>query len=261
MSNLPGKTFFDTHGSNARSSLYKYNSLFYGDISAYDEWRCEYLKLGSNKQRFRKKSKVQLLISLINRMWSKLCGYISPYEQKTIDSIKNKVFQKRTLNWDFDEISENESYVFFPMQLASDSQLKFNSDIDNIEAIEWICKNGILGNQILVVKPHPAEYDKLMTEKVLALKKKYNFKLTNNSSIDICKGAEKVFTINSTVGLEAMIIGSNVEFLGKSFYSKFTGDDLKNYIINHLVNIDFFTGNTPDMKKAFDGLMSHVFKS
>ena len=63
--------------------------------------------------------------------------------------------------------------------------------------------------------------------------------------------AEKIITINSTVGLESILMGQKVEFLGRSFYQCFMKkrEWLPKYILGYLVNIDYFgtneiTGNT-----------------
>ena len=61
--------------------------------------------------------------------------------------------------------------------------------------------------------------------------------------------SSKVIVINSTVGLEAIICGKSVEFLGKSFYAKFTDDKVLNFYINHwLVDIDMFKESVIDDK-------------
>ena len=54
------------------------------------------------------------------------------------------------------------------------------------------------------------------------------------------KYAEEIWTINSTVGLEALIMGKKIKILGKALYKDFKGDYLKKYISSYLLNIDFF---------------------
>ena len=117
------------------------------------------------------------------------------------------------------------------MQVSNDSQLLFNSKINNVQAIEYA--SGVAKNKgmDLLVKPHPAEVNPLEYEKVIALKMKLKFYLVNQPT---------VITINSTVGLEALLIGKPVEFLGKTFYESLDKERMQNYIMSYLINIDFF---------------------
>ena len=75
-----------------------------------------------------------------------------------------------------------------------------------------------------------------------------NFYLVNQPTVSILKYCERVITINSTVGLEAMLMGKPVEFLGKSFYESLDKERMQNYIMSYLINIDFF--GTANIKKS-----------
>ena len=91
------------------------------------------------------------------------------------------------------------------------------------------------------MKPHPAEFESHVIEKIVRLKKQHGFLLSNSNTFELIKNADKVIVINSTVGLESILLGKNVEFLGQSFYS-----DLKNergmdfYINEWLIDVDIF---------------------
>lgn len=52
--------------------------------------------------------------------------------------------------------------------------------------------------------------------------------------------SSKVVTINSTVGLEALILDKEVEVLGRAVYSHFDHERLKAYVCRYLINIDYF---------------------
>ncbi|MCV5245220.1 hypothetical protein OFC58_31980, partial [Escherichia coli] len=51
-----------------------------------------------------------------------------------------------------------------------------------------------------------------------------------------------IIVINSTVGLEAIICGRKVEFLGESFYKYFSEDKVLNFYLNHwLIDMNIFS--------------------
>ena len=55
--------------------------------------------------------------------------------------------------------------------------------------------------------------------------------------MDLIKAADRVITINSTVGMEALLYHKPVEILGRAFYQHFDNERLKKYIHHYL-----FTG-------------------
>lgn len=61
------------------------------------------------------------------------------------------------------------------------------------------------------------------------------------NTFELISNAIKVITINSTVALEAKIIGVDVDILGKSYYRLFDEDKIKKYIMGYLVDMDFFS--------------------
>jgi len=80
-------------------------------------------------------------------------------------------------------------------------------------------------------------------------RQKLNFVLTDENTFNLILDAEEVVTINSSVGLEALILDKKVTFLGKSFYSELTLELLRNYILSYLVNIDYFSDDDIDINE------------
>ncbi len=117
-------------------------------------------------------------------------------------------------NFDIDKIGK---YIFFPLQVNSDTQIILNSPYESMyEAIEKILP--ILKNTELkiVIKEHPLEvepvnYDRFIDNKNVFLVKKYDLdKLIINS--------EFVVNINSSVGLQSIAKYKKVLLLGEAFY-------------------------------------------
>lgn len=67
--------------------------------------------------------------------------------------------------------------------------------------------------------------------------------ITNDNTFNLIENAEYVITINSTVGLEAMICGKKVIILGDAIYSVSNDARLRNYIIDFRIDIEYFSCN------------------
>ena len=92
----------------------------------------------------------------------------------------------------------------------------------------------------MIIKPHPAELDKTIYTRI---QKQYpQAVIMNGDTREMIRKADKIITINSTVGLESILLGKQVEFLGKSFYQYLTQKEewIPKYIMGYLVNIDYF---------------------
>ena len=64
--------------------------------------------------------------------------------------------------------------------------------------------------------------------------------------MELIENSKCVITINSTVGMEAMIIGKPILILGDAIYSGFNQRRLATYIINYLLNIEYFSDDYID---------------
>lgn len=92
-----------------------------------------------------------------------------------------------------------------------------------------------------MIKPHPAEENTEFIKQIESLED-IRTKIVSNDTNELIKNAKIVCTINSTVGLEAMILGKEVKVFGRALYAGFTHERLKSYICGYLVNIDYFDG-------------------
>ena len=249
IANLPNKMFVDSDGTNAFSKVFKDLSILKKyDVSEkyYQDWRNSYIntKLSSNivpqvkfgKNRLKDYSYFMLdkvaYALLIKEKWK----YIYNYANKVIRSI-------RRCKLEYDSIPDIDMirYVLYPVQVSHDSQLALHSDIDNVEAIKYASELAKNLNAVLLVKPHPAEMDKQYIEGIWRLKHTYGFYFTNVNTFKLIQNALKVVTINSTVGLEAKILGVEVHTLGRAIYANFSQQELKRYIMGYLVNINYFS--------------------
>lgn len=240
ISNLQGKLFIDPKGVNASASIYDEPSLLNNydyDKAHFNDWKKNYLKnklTGSSVPQVKKVKELKLW-HLFDFLFYVTIGYATFPK----GSIKNKLssfFKPKKKNEIQRNIDLPDEYVFFPMQVSSDTQIKLNSDTNNYDALKYLIESE---NLPIVIKPHPAEPDFDYINDILCEYSDRVF-LTTNNTYELIKKAKKVVTINSTVGFEAMLFEKEVVFLGRSFYKNFTADLSGAYVMSYLVDINFF---------------------
>lgn len=246
LANIPSKMFWDIEGSNAKSYLYNHIEIL--DDYAIDEieylnWKSEYIRRNFKQHLVKQATGLKhfnYLYGFIGRFNFLFTG-LNLYKFDILTKVKYFI-KSRTIKIKYDDVDiYKEKYIFFPMQVASDSQIILNSDIGLFDALKYSIKKARKNNLKLIVKLHPAERDIDVIYTILKLRKKYKFNIVDNNTFEVIANAQKVITINSTVALEAMILNKPVEILGRSFYKFFNKERTKNYILGYLENIDFFS--------------------
>lgn len=238
LSNLSGKIFTDPYGVNAKSSLFLHPETL--DVcqvpeAEYETWKHHYLH-----------AQVQTPKQAANRSkirWEMIYDYIGYYfldclredYRNPFARVWGKFKNKQTI--DYPQADLHEEYLFFPLQVSTDSQILLNSDIDNLEAIKVIQNQH--SNKKVFIKIHPAEENRAFIRRVEQLQTD-RIKIVGNATKELIQNASKVVTINSTVGLEALILDKEVEVLGRAVYSHFDHERLKAYVCRYLINIDYF---------------------
>lgn len=244
IANIPGKIFIDKRGTNAQSEIYsniKILDEYVFDESIYEKWKSIYLKnkLKSHvipqKRSVRSDIQIRFLIDLLGSIFITRIGFNKNFMiYKIKQLINNVMYPLKYDSYDY----KNKKYIFFPLQVSYDSQIVLNSSIDLLEAFKMVLDYAKKNNYDLVVKPHPQECN--YSALVEFFKYKNELILLNDNTFLLMKYAEEIWTINSTVGLEALIMGKKIKILGKALYKDFKGDYLKKYISSYLLNIDFF---------------------
>lgn len=252
ISNLPNKLFADPIGVNAMSSLAKgYKLDYFDDDNMHSEWVTHYIKSKEKPLPQAQRKSIDKVNKALNAL---LKRYYSGFK------VKFRNYDKKI---DYTEVSkkmctvtESSAFVFLPLQVTTDTQIKLHSDYTNLDALLFSVEYAKKNNLNLVVKLHPAETSQEFVDKLITLLDKHQFTITNNNTVELIKHSKAVITINSTVGLEAKIFGKEVIVLGRAFYSSFSDGDLKSYIHNYLVDgIDYFS-NQPIPKVKVDELLA-----
>lgn len=261
IANIPGKLVVDSAGVNASSSLYTApeNLLVHGvpDDHEYQQWRRGYLDRFTGVVPQAKAAHAMQWERPADAMASRLgIGFYPIGLQQMLARFLGKVVnssQVSELVQKYRFSMETECpYCFFPLQVSDDTQLLLNSDLGNIEALKRVHARCREDGMDLVVKIHPAEnnrkalleLDALLTE----LASRGGIYLTELPTNILIHGAEKVYTINSTVGLETLICDRPLEVLGRTFFQSFIGreDLLKCYLLRYLVPFDYFSDKEAD---------------
>ena len=107
-----------------------------------------------------------------------------------------------------------ENYVFWPLQVSSDTQIQVHSDFDSMyQALEYILTKVWTASNI-VLKEHPAERENID----YSVFENNRIKIINSDLSDLIDKSQYVITINSSVGLQALEHGKKVVVLGSAMY-------------------------------------------
>ena len=246
IANIPGKIFVDKKGTNAQSELYsnikildKYSLDKYEKI--YTQWKAKYLESKLKKHIVPQRRsiidafQIRYLVDILGHIFVTKLAFNKFFIINKLKQINNNI--RYPLKYD-DYKFKNKKYIFFPLQVSYDSQIVLNSNIGLFEAFFLALNYAEKRGYDLVVKPHPQECNYTSLKDFLAFKNR--FILINQNTFLLMKYAKEVWTINSTVGLEALIMGKKINVLGKALYKDFSDEYLKKYILYYLINIDFF---------------------
>jgi len=264
ISNLPGKLVVDPAGVNAQSSIYENERLICGAYSVtvsaeeYNRW---YLTYKAFKREIPPQAVKQrhispwVLLDFLGFIGACPCddsrGVISFIARKLHVNVRRVKVGGTYISPDI----LRKRYYFAPLQVSDDSQLLVNSEYDNFDLIDCALEQARETQRMVYVKIHPAETSRKFIEK---LKERYEreplVKYVEGSSFELLEFADKVFVINSTMGLEALLLKKDVVILGRAFYESFDFDKLKKYIFGYLFDIDYFSNDPVSVelvKKAF----------
>lgn len=244
--NIPGKIFVDKDGVNSQSELYKNINL----LNLYPEchkefcsWKNDYLIKKQNEKKISQARGKYADVSwksfwdVIGFLYYTHLGFSQTYIMYKV----MRLFENVSANFVYDKYSyKDNEFIFFPLQVSYDSQILLNSDIDISDALDYAIQKAKKLKKDLVIKPHPQESDVWVLKKLKNLKKNEQVFIVKDNVFKIIPHAYEVITINSTVGLETMILDKPLEVLGKAIYINFSKTDLEKYIIYYLIDVDYF---------------------
>lgn len=238
LANLPNKLFWDTKGVNAASALFE-NPQILDDFEIYDElwlsWKENYFKSASAVKQAKNKTTIKY-IQILDYLGF-LFGCPKEDARNPLSVILKKFKNKKTKIYKIGDL--NCEFIFAPLQVSNDTQIILNSDIDNFGMLQIARQEN--SDAKIFAKIHPAEENLEFIAKIESFCKENRIEIVANETKDLIKKSSKLYVINSTVGLEALIYEKNITILGRAVYSHFTQERLKNYICGYLANIEYFS--------------------
>ena len=151
-----------------------------------------------------------------------------------------------------------ESYVFIPLQVSNDTQILLNSSVTNLDLIKMLLSETRYSKTKFVVKFHPCDQQGQVENILDILKNEERFTINQGPTFSLIRGASKVITINSTVGLEAKILGREVSFLGKTLFDSLNQVTAKIYAFYHLIDVDYFSHEDLTRKQIDDIILFDI---
>ncbi len=145
------------------------------------------------------------------------------------EEYKEEYANKNISKFDQPKIDENIKlfpyYVFFPCQLPHDETIQYHSDYSVIECLSELMNFTMHWGIPLVVKGHPVNPASMAPLKEIVLEKQKEkpdmIKWVENVSIHQCvKKCYAVYTVNSGVGMEALLHGKKVFRFGRTDYDE-----------------------------------------
>lgn len=246
IANIPGKIFVDPQGTNARSLLQKKPEVLQDFLINFDDylnWKREYIMEKMVQRTVKQAKHTPLGIAAKDYLWD-IWGRLFKNGGCAIEYPFRRLYRrffKSHINM-CNSNSIHGAYILFPLQVSNDTQVVLNANCSLLEAVRRSVKLARNQNVYLVIKPHPAEKNPTYVKQLLEVTSTYDKVIfSNENTFKLMKNALEVVTINSTVGLEALILGCNVHIIGKAFYENFhTEDDIARYIMGYLLDVDYW---------------------
>lgn len=222
LANLPDKIFVDPEGTNANARLASHPEL----LDAYPE-----------------------VDDVVHQAWMETyrASKALPPPQARGNPLSEAISALSS-----DTVLENtQPYLFVPLQVSNDAQLWLHSDCKNADAIRHAVAMAAQSGALVAIKIHPAETSRAELSAIEMLQKQLGFRITQEPTTALLQHAQAVVTINSTVGLEAMLYHKPLTVLGRSYYKAFDDARLRKYIHHYLFSgVAFFGQSRIERKTA-----------
>jgi capsular polysaccharide export protein len=260
LGNIEPKLFVDPEGVNFASRLAR-------DPSLLDVWTVTDEEIAAWRKSYETRKLLSGSPPQAKSLWKPNpwfpLDWLGAVLLRVPQSSKMRPFKKlqRKLNYVFSRPIPNVKpagpYVFLPLQVSSDTNLVLFSRYDNYAAIAVAAKRAKELGCIFVIKPHPAEYDQSLVRKISTMCAKQGYMITSFNTTELVLGAEEVVTINSTVGLEAILLDKKVTILGDSLYGSFSKRQAAAYVLRYLIDFDPF-GKAPASESTIDRILNVI---
>jgi len=237
ISNIENRIFIDPKGISGDSILYSTPEI----LDKFDYSENEFINWRENYKNKKKIKSSKLKTKIPNYAYLDLIGYkfynlIREDKRNSLVLIKQRFFNN-FINLPFDKVNLKKKYIFLPLQVGNDSQIKLYSKFSNKESIAFALELARKQNSFLYIKPHPREEDMNEIKIIESFLKEEDVFLVNENLYDLIDRAYKIVVNNSTVGLEAKIFDKDVIVLGNAYYKYFDKERVRKFIMSYLPKI------------------------
>jgi len=275
LSNIKGRFLMDSDGLNIDSSLMHENiDAYHADYSRIKKFVCWYT---ADKERShcppQSRWKVDFQGCVLD-WFHNLCNVNRcVYEIRNAPFVEviNEVRRRRPgIHYDgYDFRKRKNGFIFFPMQVKGDIQMILFSRLSQEEALRKAVSIAGDAGVDLLVKPHPAEKDARVWDTLASVRRNNNnVSIVNENTFLLIKYSRAVITVNSTVGIEALMYYKPVIVLGDAFYRNLTVDNIQEspsiekiekfldyYIFEYLIEGDYYN---PDKNINIDRVIKII---
>lgn len=221
----------DTKGINYNSSIPRSKEFY--DKLAIDEDKFEKFLLRAKYLEVKRPPFKDKIIKVLMKLTNSIGLFIGFKNEHKVNTLKEYLAREINLykfkKMKTEDISLPSEYIFVPFQVHSDTQVLFHSP--KIKDMHQLVENVVRELEIynkknrkdlkVIFKEHPMDigrisyrdlYDKYSKNKNVIFLKKYDTK-------KLIKNSKLVITINSTVGIEALMNYKKVITLGNAFFN------------------------------------------
>ncbi|MDE1167876.1 MAG: hypothetical protein PW845_21480 [Pseudomonas sp.] len=254
-SNFPGYTFFDRKGTDCLSAVYQQPQML-EHIEGFVE-SAETVQ--STFEHFRRLKAEQKKIPQVKAGAVKAMIKALAFVADTLAQHLTNVYGDRRVTFRRSRSAKAaakaisgavepalpQAFVFFPLQVSTDQQVLVNYRGHSIfKAIDEAIALAQGKGRVLVTREHPAEARGAEVRAYIEQCRAEGsaIVISRRPVHELIRLAEQVVTINSTVGLEAILNDKAVHFLGDSLYAKVTRAQLASYLNNYLIKVDYHSG-------------------
>ena len=261
ISNLPKRIFVDIEGTSGASYLAQHPKLldaYSADEDEYRAWLDAYHQNELAPPQAANRSKVpwSALVDIVGY----LRGYIREDKRCVFKLLLNRL-SNRFFDQTFPEVELQTPYIFLPLQVSDDSQLKLFSRYSNLDLLTEALKIGQEKGIRIIVKIHPAESNRDEIRKVIQRSSGNTFVIAANPTKALIQNAQLVIVNNSTVGLQALIEEKEVMVFGNALYKDFDQSRLKAYILHYLLPGDYFATEPIPLSTVTSILERHLWQN
>lgn len=249
IANIRGRMLFDPDGSACDTSVARRPELLDNypiDEAAGRAWIDEFIASRRRSSTvpqakgFRKPN-YWFALDLFGRFFNAAPGFsVGPWHRVRNILLRRK-FEKAILARSTPRLPD-EPFVFLPLQVSTDTNLICRSEIDNFGAIERGLGEARARGAVLVIKLHPAEREGYFLEKLLPFLEAHpEIIVTTANTIEAIDRSVLVMTINSTVGLEARLLGKETMVLQPAHYTLWDNAQIARFALAYTVPFDMYS--------------------